>query len=75
MSCPTCRRKRCIWIALKEDPEKLESVYLKTIIQHNIGFIDMICRDGSVSAITEERYYDRLLPYSEELEKRGEKES
>lgn len=70
MSCPVCKRKTCIWIQLKNNPEKLPTEELKRVVDHNIGYIEMVFRDGQGGASNEERMYNNLSPYTNEIERR-----
>lgn len=73
MACPVCKYAKCRWIPLNPKPERIKTDRLETVIQHNIDYIDYICRDGNVSAASEERMYQDLNSYVIELEKRGRK--
>jgi hypothetical protein len=70
MKCPVCKRAKCVWIdvSLKASTEKIEEV-----IAHNSAYIEMIFRDqGSEgSSYAEERMWNKLGPYQEELDKRN----
>ena len=70
MACPTCRRKRCVWIGLKEDPVKVPTSEIERVISHNLSWIEMEFAYNNGSALAEERAYDALQSYAEELERR-----
>lgn len=70
--CPDCKRKKCVWIKLKSNPEKLKTEELEKVIDHNNSYINMIF-NGASSAASEERMINQLTPYADELEKRRSK--
>lgn len=67
--CPVCKRARCQWVFIK-DLKKATTDKIDTVISHNISYIDMVCNGNQGSSGAEERMYDRLQPYEEELERR-----
>lgn len=71
MKCPVCKFSKCRWIGLKAAPEKLSDEELDKIIVHNISFIEMTYRGHQGSALSEERMYNSLAPYTDEQEKRN----
>lgn len=71
--CPICKYTKCRWVDLDDDPKKLTTQQLDQVVNHNIGVIDMLCRNNNGSngsAYAEERMYNRLTPYADELEAR-----
>lgn len=71
--CPTCKRAKCKWVDLKPNPEKLTSAELERIVAHNMSYIEMVFAGHQGSAFAEERMYNQLNPYCDELEKRKTK--
>lgn len=74
MKCPICKFAKCRWIELKPDVERLPVEELNRIIDHNVAYIEMIYKGHQGSADAEERAYNRLAPYADELEKRKARE-
>lgn len=70
MKCPVCKFAKCRWIHLKSISNKLSTEYLESVVAHNIGYIDMVYSGNQGSAYSEERMYDRLALYTNEIEKR-----
>lgn len=73
MKCQKCKRAKCIWIELKKDPKKIDTEELESVINHNLSYIEMIFSGHQGSAYAEERMYDALSPYTEEIERREKK--
>ena len=74
--CPQCKRAKCKWIDLKDDPSKVPEAEIAAVIAHNNRVIEVMFsgNNGSNgSAYAEERMYNRLQSYAEELEKRAAK--
>lgn len=70
MKCPICKFSKCRWIELAPDARKVRDLKkLETVVNHNIDVINMMFR-GSDSAYAEERAYQRLQPYCDEIERR-----
>lgn len=68
MKCPTCKRAKCVWVSL--NPKKAKTERLKDVVAHNLSFIDMTFNGHQGGSGSEERLYDLLEPYSQELERR-----
>lgn len=64
-------RARCVWVELKPNPEKQTERHLRRVIHHNESYIDMLYRGHSGSAHGEERMYELLAPYTNELARRA----
>lgn len=69
MKCPVCKFSKCRWIELK-DPAKLPTEKLESVVKHNLSYIEMVFSGNQGSAHAEERMYNSLAPYTEEIEKR-----
>lgn len=73
MKCPVCKRAKCKWIELKPDPKKLKTEELQRVVHHNVDYIEMLFNgNNNGSAHAEERMYELLSLYTDELEARGE---
>ena len=71
MKCPICHRAKCVWIELKPDPEKVHTDKILEVVHHNMSYIEMIFNGHQGSAFAEERLYNKLAPYTDELQRRG----
>jgi hypothetical protein len=68
--CPFCKRAKCVWVDIK-DPKKATTERLEELISHNISYINMVFAGNQGSSGSEERMYDNLDPYQQELDRRG----
>ena len=75
MKCPICKYSKCRWVDPVSDAEKQATTYLQEIVNHNIGYIEMIFRNHQGGSNAEERMYSRLTPYTDIIERRSKIEA
>lgn len=69
--CKVCWRAKCRWYPISPGMiARQKTDRLETLLEHNMNYIDMLGRQGSISASAEERLYDELSPIVAELERR-----